>query len=252
MVWVRIAAAGAVAALSLLLLLSTAASGGSAQQPLIGFRVTGGFGGGDQRLTIYPDGRATIVDSRLPTRKVRLPRAAVRQLRRLLVRLPFSELRDSYESNSADIETYEVTFGGRTVRAQHDAQPPKLFAMTAQLYNVIQEARLPFLVQVTLYDSPPLRVTVRRDRSTNVSSEGEEPTRRLSPRCFALVRHAVRSLRTSALKPGFVPLGPRNPPPTMVVTHRYSTFHTRIANRMPRRAAQLLKRVRSIAARRCK
>jgi hypothetical protein len=218
----------------------------AAGQPLIVFSTTGGFAGIEQRVTIRASGATVIEENNRPTRRLKLPKPAVVQLRTLLERIPFRRLDDYYGPVAPDAFTYDLTFHGKTVRVESASPrtPHKLRAVIAQLSSTVEEARRPFRLRLTATGEHFFLFTLYRRRSAEIRrGDGETTTARLTKRCDASIRAATRHVR--GMKPGFQPRGNRNPPPTLEVTRAFESFHSRLNASTPRSAKRLLRLART-------
>jgi hypothetical protein len=175
-------------------------------------------------LVIYPDGSAFVE----PDVRIQLPRPAVDQLRHLLARLPFDELKSYYGPAAVtDQPSYTIEYAGRTVRTESGTPPapPRLWSLVAQLSGIVEQAREPFAVRIVVTTAPQLALTLSRE---GVSKE-----------CASSVARVLRRIDTSAFSPGLVPRTLRNPPKTLEITRDFSSFHVRLDGHPPKGAREL-------------
>lgn len=221
----------------------------AAAKPFLAFQATGsGFGAGAHSVRIRSDGRAVAHFSGRDALRFRVPRQAVRQLRTLLARMHFARMKAYYgPRQSTDTPTYTTTYRGHTVRNESGSppSPPRLWAFVAQLESIVGEAQKPFVVHVTR-TYPELDVIVHANRTSVVTTGDHGPRHQhLTRACLAHLRKATKRLDTRKMKPGFVPLGRRNPPPTLEVTRAFASFHVRLDRHRPRGVTRLLRASRA-------
>ena len=93
----------------------------------VDYVVVGGIAGVNDQLKVFPDGRATYQDgNRLVNFDV--PARTVEELRAALERADLASLPpvDTTRPGSADLLTYRIIYGGRSVRFHDGTMPPAL------------------------------------------------------------------------------------------------------------------------------
>jgi hypothetical protein len=112
-------------ALIVALVASTAAAAQARPlSPLVTFEQRGGFAGIERGLVVHRSGK--VVSDGLAVTTHRLSPARLRALRTALVAARFPTLAREYESGTgmADGFVYRLTYGGRTVQFEEDAELP--------------------------------------------------------------------------------------------------------------------------------
>lgn len=132
----------------MLFVLLTAGCGAAAEDPgsrsLVDFRQGGSIRGLQDHLVVQPDGRAwlsTALDEK--GTEFRIPRPVLRKLHRALRAARFDELRGSYRNDRPvpDDFQYEITYAGRSARADGTAVPDRLGPALGVLTQIIERQR---------------------------------------------------------------------------------------------------------------
>jgi hypothetical protein len=213
------------------------------------FRVSGGMFTPDSGLTVQADGAAVLESRSSAPLKFRVPRAAVDQLRVLLDRASFKTLARYYgPRRMTDVPSYEVSFGGHTVVSESGSPPApaELWALIAQLSLIVDGARTPFELLVTLAEGREyLTVRINADDSAEeyrlVDSE-----RRLSRSALDRLRNAAAAVDVDVLSPGLV-LGSGMRPPYLELIRDFRAFHLGLDRPPPASAVPLVEAARAAA-----
>jgi hypothetical protein len=106
---------------------------------LVEFTRTGGFAGVNDHLTINTNRQATLTQKSGPSEFV-IDQQTYDQLKQQLDQAGFASLKPDYpaQPGAADLFTYTVVYGGRTVRAQDTAVPASLQPAISTLNGVVQ------------------------------------------------------------------------------------------------------------------
>jgi hypothetical protein len=105
--------------------------------PLVTLEQRGGFAGVERGLFVQRSGK--VVSDGLPVTTHRLTAAQLRALRSALVAARFPTLARDYESDTgmADGYVYRLTYGGRTVQWEEDADLPARLQRCVDLLSAI-------------------------------------------------------------------------------------------------------------------
>jgi hypothetical protein len=241
---------GSIAAVLGLLALPSASA--AATPVIVLDQSVGGFSG-PMRMVVAADGIVTVTER--STRRFHVPRAAVRQIRRLARGMHFSELHRYYgPAATSDQPTFDVTFGGHTVRTESGTPPapPRLWALIGQLGEIAADGAHPPLLRMTITTKKDsLSLLVMRDGTAQISdSDDGNSTRHLSRRCVGRIRHAARALATRRLQIGAPPLPLRHP--TVAITLDYEYFNVRLDRPVPRSVHRLRQLAVAVAGGRCR
>jgi len=212
----------------------------------------GGFSA-PMRIVVAADGAVTVTDG--GTRRFHIPRAAVRQIRLLARAMHFASLEPYYGPAAAtDQPTFDVTFGGRTVRTESGTPPapPRLWALIGQLSEIASDGAHPPLLRMTeTTKSDSLSLLVRRGGTAEISDLGDgDSTRHLSRECVDRIGEATRALATRKLEIGTILLPPRHP--TLAVTLNHESFHVRLDRPVPKSVHHLRQLAHAVADGRCR
>src|SRR3954454_8293079 len=204
------------------------------------------------RLDIATNGRVRV-GGRLASKRFRIPRGAVRQIRQLARQVDFASLDPYYGPASAtDLPTFTVTFGGHTVRTESGTPPApeRLWQLIGQLSEIADDGAHPPLLRLNVsMRGYFLRLTVGQGGKAEISDPDREVTRPLPARCVARVRRASRAVRTSKLGIG-APLLPQHRE-LVEFTHAYRSFHAWLDRPTPKSLDRLVRLGRRIADGRC-
>jgi hypothetical protein len=221
-------------------------------RPLIVMDVGPGGFSPSYRLDIATNGRVRV-EGRVPSKRFRIPRPAVRQIRQLARQMHFASLDPYYgPAGATDQPTFIVTFGGHTVRTESGTPPApeRLWQLIGQLSEIASDGAHPPLLRlnVSTHDYS-LRLTVGQGGKAAISDPDSEVTRHLSGRCVARVRRATRAVKTSELRIG-APLLPQHRD-IVEFTHAYRSFHAWLDRPTPESLDRLARLGRRIAGGRC-
>lgn len=221
-------------------------------QDRIVFRASAGMVSGAVRLTIAAGGEALLERRGDEAQHLRIPAAAADQLRSLLEGMHFRRLDRYYGPRAAtDVPAYEITYGGHTVRTESGSPPApaSLWAVVTQLNLVVEEARAPSVLDLTVSDADGyLHLTLRRDRTAVVDRGSGAQTTRVSQQCLDDLREASEGLSDSELTPGLLlRTGLRNPGPALELTRDFSSFHAALDKSPAPPVARLIERARAAA-----
>jgi hypothetical protein len=232
----------------------TALAGAHAAEakPLIVMDVGPGGFSSSYRLDIDTNGRVTV-EGLGPSKRFRIPRPAVRQIRQLATRLHFASLDPYYGPASAtDQPTFTVTFGGHAVRTESGTPPApeRLWQLIGQLSEIASDGAHPPLLRLNLSTHDYfLLLTVGHGGKVDISDPDSEVTRHLSGRCVARVRRATRAVKTSKLRIG-APLLPQHRA-IVEFTHAYRSFHAWLDRPTPKALDRLVRLGHRIADGHC-
>jgi len=111
----------------------------TAPSRLVEFTRTGGFAGVDDHLIVYTDRQAAL-RQKSGQSQFEVDRETYDRLRLQLEQAGFADLEEDYRAKpgAADLFTYAVTYGGRTVRAQDTAVPAPLQPVIGTLHEIVQ------------------------------------------------------------------------------------------------------------------
>jgi hypothetical protein len=241
---------GSIAAVLGLLALPSASA---AATPVIVLDQSAGGFSAPMRMVVAADGTVTVTER--STRRFHVSRAAVRQIRRLASDMHFSKLHRYYgPATTSDQPTFDVTFGGHSVRTESGTPPapPRLWALIGQLTEIAADGAHPPLLRLNLTTRDgSLSLLVRHDGTAQISdSDDGSRTRHLARRCVGRIRHATRALATRRLRIGAPPLPLRHP--TLAVTLDYEYFNVRLDRPVPRSVQRLRKLAVAVAGGRCR
>jgi hypothetical protein len=127
----------AVATICLAAMLGLTACG-SAASTLVDYRRSGGIAGFDDQLTVATSGEC-VLSRRGVESRFSLSGEALNGLKRVLEGSGFSRLNDEYRPSQpgADLFSYEVAFGGKTVKATDGAVPDPLRSVIEALDEIV-------------------------------------------------------------------------------------------------------------------
>lgn len=130
---------GSMLVFALLIGLATCVASGPQEAPLlVQFHRSGGIAGVDDALSVYSDGTASASRKSRGAASVTVAPEQMTRLRALLDDMDFSALRAEYISpRGADLFQYEVTYRGRTVRADDMSMPPELADLVGLLGEIL-------------------------------------------------------------------------------------------------------------------
>jgi len=117
-----------------------APAAGQSPAVLVSYEQTGGFAGIERGLVVYRTGK--VQSDGLPLKASRLTPTRLRALRTALTQARFGTLAKRYESETpiADGFIYRVTYGGRSVRVDEGAEPPKRLERVLVLLRALTHA----------------------------------------------------------------------------------------------------------------
>jgi len=126
------------------LLAAGCVSEGDDDVAVVEYNRTGGIAGFDDRLVIYENGTATVSRDGTVTTFSPDPQALAR-VRAIVASEAFQSLEESYlpQQQGYDLISYEVTAGGKGVRAEDGAVPAALEPLITELNEIIRESTAP-------------------------------------------------------------------------------------------------------------
>ena len=117
-------------------------SSGSPGDVLVAYRRSGGFAGFQDSLDISRDGRV-VVSRRAGKREMRLDPARLAKLEETLKKTGIDTIPAESTAKGADLFSYSLTYGGRTVTFMDTAVPPSLEDLIPRLNAILDEAMTP-------------------------------------------------------------------------------------------------------------